>query len=671
MSAQALQEFFVSLGFEVDTAKINEFEQQTAKLRDGLLKVGTIMTGTAAGVGAMVLKVAEGMDDIGDFADIIGMGAREVDALGKVAKQNDSSFEAMKSTLQGVAQVTGEAAMGIGRGAAIFETLGLAAKDAEGKTKGAGSMLAEIADRMKDMAEGDRLALASKLHIDPSLIPLLSKGSKAFMELKESAEAANPLTEEQYKQADEIVKLWGKATASATGYTKLLAVKLFPVMKDILTTYNDWVSSVKKGGGGLIADAFKTASAFAETLWNWIGRVARGVKSAFSELKEFKAVTWAAGSAVAALIAYQAGIFFTTLGGAVMTAARALFTFNASAALPVILVGGLVIAIGLLIDELVNFYEGNETIIGQLSEEFPGAIYGAWAALATLGAGFIALKWKAITSIVQMVAYQWWLFTHAQGGIAKMLAGFSSLAWGWLSTAATATASAVRMAASWFIALGPIGWAVAAVIAAAGLIWAYWDDLSSWIGPIWDKAMHVVMDGVSQAVSWVTELFDNAKQKVMGFIDTVVGAIGKVGQLLGLTSSAKDVKVEVSKAGRAQAVTQAPESGSQQQSDPARPRQMTPVAQAVAQAPAMQSALGDSQAQMPTTVPTPQQQIGAIGRAGSTTSNSTTVMQTTQVTGTTIQISSPDPAKAGEAVRQELDKMNKQTTRNGQSAVAL
>lgn len=645
MSAQALQEFFVSLGFEVDTAKINEFEQQTARLRDGLLKVGTIMTGAAVGVSAMVLKVAEGMDEIGDFADIIGMSSKEVDALGKVAKQNDSSFDAMKSTLQGVAQVTGEAAMGIGRGAAIFETLGLAAKDAEGKTKGAGSMLAEIADRMKGMAEGDRLALASKLHIDPSLIPLLSKGSKAFMELKESAEAANPLTEEQYKQADEIVKLWGKATASATGYTKLLAVKLFPVMKNILTTYNDWVSSVKKGGGGLIADAFKMASAFAETLWDWIERVASGVKSAFSELKEFKVVTWAAGAAVAALIAYQAGIFFTTLGSAVMTAARALFTFNASAALPVILVGGLVIAIGLLIDELVNFYEGNETIIGQLNEEYPGAIYAAWAALAALGGGFIALKWKAITSMVETMAI---MAMYA----AEWIAAHAAMAVG-------------ALAAYWPILL--IIGAIAAVVGGVWYLWENWEAVTKLLGDAWK----VVADAVSEEFAGAIGIIDQVRAKVMGFIETITGAIGKVGQLLGLTSDAKDVKVEVSKTGQAQAVAQATEPGSQPQSDPNRPRQMTPVAQAMVQAPAMQNAFGDSQTQTPTIVPTPQQQIGAIGRAGSTTSNSTTVMQTTQVTGTTIQISSPDPAKAGEAVRQELDKMNKQTTRNGQSAVAL
>ena len=62
---------------------------------------------------------------------------------------------------------------------------------------------------------------------------------------------------------------------------------------------------------------------------------------------------------------------------------------------------------------------------------------------------------------------------------------------------------------------------------------------------------------------------------------------------------------------------------------------------------------------------------GVIGTAGSNTTNSSTVTQTTTISGTTIQINSPDPAKAGEAVRQELERMNKQAVRNGQTAVAL
>lgn len=601
--SNVIESFFVSLGFEVNTEKIEEFQKKTEELRASVLKVGAIFTGAAVGIGAMVLKVAEGMDDVGDFADIVGMSAREVDALGKVAKQNDSSFEAMKSTLQGLTQVTGEAALGIGRGAMIFEKLGFSAKDAQGNVKGASEMLGEIADRMKSMGASEKMALASKLHIDPSLIPLLSKGSKAFLDLKESAEAANPLTEEQYKQADEIVKLWNKATAGVAGYTKLLAAKLFPVMKNILTAYNDWVSSVKKGGGGAIASAFKLASSLVETLWDWVVRLVSGLKSAYDWITQFKVVTWAAGAAIAAIIAYQAGVFFTTLGGAIATAARALFTFNAAAALPVILIGGIVIAIGLLVDELVNFYEGNETIIGQLNDEYPGAIYGAWAALVALGGAFIALKWKAISSMLETMA------------IMAMYAAE------WIAAHAA-------MAVGALVAYWPILLIIAAIAAAVGAVWYLWENwskVSAMLGEAWDT----VKTALSNAFENVMAVFDAAKQKVMGFIDTVVGAISKVGQLLGLTDDTSKVKLAVSAApGQSSADSSASNSF---------------------------NASG-----------------GVIGRAGSSMNSSTTANTTTVSIGPpNIVINSPDPTKAGDAVEKKFEQMNRQAVRNGQSAVGL
>ena len=61
---------------------------------------------------------------------------------------------------------------------------------------------------------------------------------------------------------------------------------------------------------------------------------------------------------------------------------------------------------------------------------------------------------------------------------------------------------------------------------------------------------------------------------------------------------------------------------------------------------------------------------GVIGTAGSNVGNSSNVSNTTQISGTTINVNSPDPAKAGEAVKNELDRMNKQAVRNGQTAVA-
>jgi hypothetical protein len=75
-----------------------------------------------------------------------------------------------------------------------------------------------------------------------------------------------------------------------------------------------------------------------------------------------------------------------------------------------------------------------------------------------------------------------------------------------------------------------------------------------------------------------------------------------------------------------------------------------------------------------TGAPAPASSVAALGSTGgvlgnSTTNNSSNVTST-QITAP-ITVVSSDPAKAGESVRQELDRMNKTATRNGQSGVAL
>jgi phage-related protein len=62
---------------------------------------------------------------------------------------------------------------------------------------------------------------------------------------------------------------------------------------------------------------------------------------------------------------------------------------------------------------------------------------------------------------------------------------------------------------------------------------------------------------------------------------------------------------------------------------------------------------------------------GALGAAaGVSTTSSNSVTHTTQITAP-ITITSTDPTKSGESVREELNKANKTSIRNGQSAVAI
>ena len=613
MSAQALQEFFVSLGFEVDTAKINEFEQQTARLRDEMLKIGTVITGVAGGIGMFVTTIAQGIDELGDFAEMESVSIAALQEIGHAAQLSGSSLEAVKASVSGVNKTVGEAALGIGRGAQTFEKLGMSAKNADGSIKSFDQVLEEVAGKMEGLSRQEQIALAEKLGIDRSLIPLLAKGRGELEALREEARAFGIASEEDAAKAGALTDALDRTKFMLGALGKQIAVGFMPQVTAVLDSFRGWLVANRKIINSGVGGALKTVTAIIGTLWDWTVRLADGAVRLVKRLSDFKVVTWAAGAAVAALFAYQAGAFFTTLGGAVMTAARALFTFNASAALPVILVGGLVIVIGLLVDELVNFYEGNETVIGQLNEKYPGAIYAAWTALVALGGGFIALKWKAIASMVETMA---------------IMAMYAAQ---WITAHAAMAAGA--LVAYWPILL--IIGAIAAVVGGVWYLWENWETVTKLLGDAW-KA---VTDTVGQAFAGAMGIIDQVKAKVMGFIETISGAIGKVGQLLGLTNDASDVDVKVSR-----------------------------TAQAAAQAPAMQPATAAQAPAAPSPLTAPG---GVVGRAGNNVSSTnTTSTQTVTIGAPQITINNPDPAAAAREVRRELERMNRQVIRNGQSAVA-
>ncbi|MFN4342368.1 MAG: hypothetical protein ACK4FE_10115 [Azonexus sp.] len=523
MSAQALQEFFVSLGFEVDTAKINEFEQQTARLRDEMLKIGAVVTGVAGGIGMFVTAVAQGIDELGDFAEMENVSIAALQEIGHAAQLNGSSLEAVKASVSGVNKTVGEAALGIGRGAQTLEKLGMSAKNADGSIKSFDQVLEEVAGKMEGLSRQEQIALAEKLGIDRSLIPLLAKGRGELEALREEARAFGIASEEDAAKAGALTDALDRTKFMLGALGKQIAVGFMPQVTAVLDGFRGWLVANRKIINSGVGGALKTVTAIIGTLWDWTVRLADGAVRLVKRLSDFKVVTWAAGAAVAALIAYQAGAFFTTLGGAVMTAARALFTFNASAALPVILVGGLVIVIGLLVDELVNFYEGNETVIGQLNEKYPGAIYAAWAALMALGGGFIALKWKAIASMVETMA---------------IMAMYAAQ---WITAHAAMAAGA--LVAYWPILL--IIGAIAAVVGGVWYLWENWETVTKLLGDAWK----VVTDTVGEAFAGAMGIIDQVKAKVMGFIETITGAIGKVGEFLGLTDGSSSVKVAMQSAG--------------------------------------------------------------------------------------------------------------------------
>ncbi len=132
---------------------------------------------------------------------------------------------------------------------------------------------------------------------------------------------------------------------------------------------------------------------------------------------------------------------------------------------------------------------------------------------------------------------------------ARMVATSVTFIARWTLMAAQSLAQATRMAAAWFIALGPIGWVTGAIIALAVLVIANWDKIKSATSKIWTSistAVKVAWTAVKQkTVEAVTALAVNIAKmpgKVTEFKGKMLSA-GKdlvMGLINGITGMAKE-----------------------------------------------------------------------------------------------------------------------------------
>lgn len=109
------------------------------------------------------------------------------------------------------------------------------------------------------------------------------------------------------------------------------------------------------------------------------------------------------------------------------------------------------------------------------------ATWAAMAAAAVASGARMALVWA-----VQVIR-------AAASGAASFVRSAARVVGGWVLMSIQSLLHAGRMAAAWFIALGPIGWVTAAVIAIAALVIANWDKIVYWTKKIWSAIVDWVV----------------------------------------------------------------------------------------------------------------------------------------------------------------------------------
>ncbi len=362
-----VEELVSVLGLQVDPSALANLEKFKAAVMGGLNGMAVAAGAVAVGFAAMIHSTAEAADKAGDTAERLGIASTALQELVFAGKLSDATFEDVANGLKFISKNAVEAAKGSKEAAEAFAGVDL--RNAEGGLKTADELLMTVADRfteIKDPIAQTNFALKVFGRGGLALVPMLRRGSAGIAELRKEAHALGVVfDEETIKAADELDRNMKRLTSSLEGMRNKLAAPLIPLVAAAFEWLAERLPVIIKffeKMGRAIKDAFERFGKVLAIVGKVLAKIFAPVIDVADKVLRFIAeATDFASLFEAALIGL--GVVVTALAVAQLPALIATVWGLVAAAAPLILVA---LAIGLIVDELANFIEGNDTVLGDL-----------------------------------------------------------------------------------------------------------------------------------------------------------------------------------------------------------------------------------------------------------------------------------------------------------------
>jgi hypothetical protein len=163
------------------------------------------------------------------------------------------------------------------------------------------------------------------------------------------------------------------------------------------------------------------------------------------------------------------------------------------------------------------------------------SVVGSWIAMAATATASAA-RTAAVATASAIRAAAVWVASHATM-LASTVATAAAVVAAWVLMGVQSLVQAARMAAAWVIAMGPVGWVIAAIVGLVALVIANWDTVKRVTAVAWDwiwsHAIRPVIDAIMGYIHWW-----------VGNVLAVVGLLGALpGRVGGWFGQAKDAIV--------------------------------------------------------------------------------------------------------------------------------
>lgn len=375
-------------GLEESRRKAKQTTEEIKKTDEAAYKLGESIGSAIRQLGGFVAgylavrtladsfwQAVKAADKLDETADRLDVNIEALSAYGDAVKIAGGTLEGFIGSIESlnnnlaVLEVTGKS-----RAAPFLKQLGIDMESAGNKGKTAMDLLPQIAGALEDMGKQEGAALARKLGLDAGTIMLLQQGKQGMEELIR-----------RQKELGVVTKAQGEAAGK----------------------WNDQLDDTRH--------AFRS-------LWLDIGlQVLPALTWVVKKFEEL--ALWARENKtflVGLMIAIGSAIAIFALPPLIAMAAAALV-----AAAPFLLlaaiVGAIATAFALLYDDVVNFMEGNDSLIGQIFDKYPAVR----EAVDNIGEGF---KWLAETvlSVMAIIGQVWGLTWDAMWAVAQGVAALVS-----------------------------------------------------------------------------------------------------------------------------------------------------------------------------------------------------------------------------------------------------
>ncbi len=391
-----LEELVAVLTFEIDDKPLKKFNEGIGNL------VGSIaaLTGAAVAAGGTLFATAKATADAGDNAlkmsQRIGVGVEKLQELIYAGKLADVSTEQLGTGLKILNKNIEGASSGSAELAKDFAKIGVSTKNSDGSLKSADQVLYDIADRFQNMPDGAQktataMALLGKSGSD--MIPLLNGGSAALRQAADEArEFGLVIDQDSAKLSEEFNDNITRTQQLFAGLRNIVGAKLIPIINALNLKFMAFFKANREVIASKIDKFFGTLADVAEKSWRILSALydaANGIAEVFGGMGNI-----IQAAATAMLIFAGASILYNLgkMVGLVASLGHMLTLANAKALLIPILIGAAIVAIGLIIEDIIAFFQGRDSVTGIIVEKFKEAF-------AYLEQGFMGLGTAAKVGI--------------------------------------------------------------------------------------------------------------------------------------------------------------------------------------------------------------------------------------------------------------------------------